>query len=393
MEMKEKEGMEKEKLKKIQNEIIPKEMDIFDHKETTEKEFHERKVENFLEESPRIQQVLRIQEQARKDREAEEFLLQKILTEQKMTEELNTSLEDNLQRTKEIRRYRDELEEGVRMRIYSMHGISEDKLEGIREYKNAYYKGCAFSLFLLSIVLTVLCGVLHTLQSDICIFMGFFTAIEGALLVSENKRGRLLGMICRCCYLLLFPAMMSLFVCYELHFPEYEKLLFLFMIAGMIILSIGVSSYFLYDPYLEDKRKIKKSKNRIREIQKEAQKEVKRTIKSRENQEKREQKAELLQEKKEQKTKIRQEKKEQKTVLKKEQKEARKNKRQGIWQHFKENKIWFWKRKRNSKMAEHSGSDGFEKEHSEIDGLQSKPTVLETETALTTETINGKETG
>lgn len=332
----------------------------------------ETKKDMLPEENPRVQRVLRLQEQAKRDREAEDILLEKMLAEQRMVDKLNISVEDNLQRTKEARKYQKELEESITSRIYCMHGISEDKLEGIREYKNAYDKGCTFSLFLLSIVLVILCGVLHTFQSDICIFMAFFTAIEGALLASENKRGKILAVVCKISYLLLFPAMMTIFVCYELHYPEYHILLPVFTIAGMVILVIGVSSYFIYDPYLEDKRKIRHAESRIREIEREAQKEVKKNQKVRANEEKKQLKVSLKQEKKQQKFTEKQKKREDTRRRRLEKKRQRKEKG-----------TWFWRKKGTEALK----TEALETEALETEALDTK--ALEKET-LRAEVVHGE---
>ncbi len=63
-----------------------------------------------------------------------------------------------------------------------MHGISERTSCRMTEYRNAWYQGTAFGMFFLSLVLIAICGILHGFGSEICIFMAFYTAIEGALL-------------------------------------------------------------------------------------------------------------------------------------------------------------------------------------------------------------------
>lgn len=79
---------------------------------------------------------------------------------------------------------------------------------------------------------------------------------------------------------------MSIFVCYELKFSEYEILLPILTIAGAVILLIGVASYFVYDPYREDRKKQKKAQRYLVEIEKIALKEVRTEEKAYEKQEK-----------------------------------------------------------------------------------------------------------
>lgn len=93
----------------------------------------------------------------------------------------------------EIRKYNQEFQEHVNMQIYKSHGITNDKMMGMREYKDALYRGGAAVIFLLSLILTVLiltvlCGALYGFQSDVCILQLF------------QKLFR-----CFCKYLILFP--------------------------------------------------------------------------------------------------------------------------------------------------------------------------------------------
>lgn len=247
-------------------------------------------------ENLRIQKTEWIYDQIQRQRAAEDALFEQMKQEQSVLDALNESIDNNVERTKEARKYNQEFRENMDAQVYAMYGITEDKLQGIREYKNAYYQGCAFSLFFLSMVLVALCGILHGFQSSICLFMIAFSGIEGALLTQEKKRGRVLDMCCKILYLLMFPLMMVIFVCYELEYPEYEILLPIFAIFGICVLIIGTTAYFFYDPYRQDKRKVGDAKGTIREIEKTARKEVRKNQKSREKSEKKQQK---LQEKEE----------------------------------------------------------------------------------------------
>ncbi len=154
-------------------------------------------------ENVRIQKAEWVYSQIQKQREAEDELFAQIRQEQDVLDKLCQSIENNMERTKEARRYNQEFQEHMDSQVYAMYGITEDKLQGIREYRNAYYQGCAFSLFLLSVVLVALCGVLHGFQSQICLFMIAFSGIEGALLTqgSNDFTDGVLG----CTHLLFLP--------------------------------------------------------------------------------------------------------------------------------------------------------------------------------------------
>ena len=114
-----------------------------------------------LKESLRIQKSQWIKEQIKRQREAEDAVLEQMIEEQRVIDGLNSDINENLDRTRESRKFNQEFQEKINTQIYEMNGITEDKLKGMREYKNAYYQGCAFSLFLLSVVMIGICGVLH----------------------------------------------------------------------------------------------------------------------------------------------------------------------------------------------------------------------------------------
>ena len=126
----------------------------------------------------------------------------------------------------------------------------------------------------LSLVLIAICGILHGFGSEICIFMAFYTAIEGTLLSNGRKQAAFFEVLIKVLYLLLYPVMLTVFVCYELKFKEYDMLVPIFVIAGVVVLMLGAISYFAYDPYRVDKRNRKKANSYIKEMEKAALKEV-----------------------------------------------------------------------------------------------------------------------
>lgn len=239
-----------------------------------------------LRESLRVQKTEFIKAQMQKQREAEDAILEQMLQEQKVIDRLNEDINANLDRTKESRKFNEELKEKINSQIYEMNGITEDKLTGIREYKNAYYQGCAFSLFLLSLVMVAICGVLHGFESQICLFMIACTGVEGALLAQDRWRNKLLRALCKLLYLLVFPMMMVIFVCFELKYPEYELFLPYFAIGAVVLLIIGTAAFFLYDPYRQDKKRVRNANDYIADVEKIAQKEVKKNQKQRAKEEK-----------------------------------------------------------------------------------------------------------
>lgn len=224
--------------------------------------------------NPRIGKVMRLEEEAKRQSEIEKLRAKRIRQEQEYIDQMSLSVENHLRATKEEQQYNEQFEERIRTEVYRMHGISEDKLQGMTEYRNAWYQGTAFAMFFLSLVLIAICGVLHGFGSEICIFMAFYTAIEGALLSNGRKQSLFFTVLTKGVYLLLFPVMLVTFTCYELGFEEYALLVPVFTVAGVVVLMIGALSYFLYDPYRVDRRNRKKANRYIVEIEKAALKEV-----------------------------------------------------------------------------------------------------------------------
>ena len=253
--------------------------------------------EELKKENLRVQKAAYIKQQMERQRAAEDAKLERLLREQEIIAGLRESIDDDMWQTKETGKYNREFQEQLNLQIYEAHGITEDKLTGMKEYRNALYRGAAAVLFLLSLSLTVLCGVLHGFDSNICLLMLAYTAVEGAL--AGKKQKALLDVVCRILYILVFPTMMVMFVCYELGYEEYGLFLPYAAILGGVVAIIGTISYFLYDPYRSEKRKLQDAKSQIRDIEKAAGKEIRRNQKIREKEEKRAQKR-LRQERREQ---------------------------------------------------------------------------------------------
>ena len=287
-----------------------------------------------LKESLRIQKSQWIKEQIKRQREAEDAVLEQMIEEQRVIDGLNSDINENLDRTRESRKFNQEFQEKINTQIYEMNGITEDKLKGMREYKNAYYQGCAFSLFLLSVVMIGICGVLHGFESQICLFMIACTGVEGALLAQDKWRNKLVNILCKLLYLMVFPVMMVIFVCYELKYPEYDLFLPYFAMGIVVVLIIGTAAFFFYDPYKQDKKRVKNAKDYISEVEKIAKKQVKKNQKILEKQDVKQQRLLKRQEKKNQKIQLRTlekeeaaREKEEKLQSKKAEKEARKQER------------------------------------------------------------------
>ena len=223
-----------------------------------ERENEKQPEDRMLRESVRVQKTLYLQEQLAKRHQEETRLLEQLLEEQRVIDGLQGSLEENMERTAETRHYNRELKESMERQVYALHGISEDLLKGMREYKNAYYRGCAAALFFLSAGLTLLCGRLHGFGEGITLLMLAGTALEGALLAQERKRVLFLDVLCRLLYLLLFPMMLVLFVFYELGYAQYGRFLPYVSMGALLLTVAGTFSYFAYNPYRKAGRRARR---------------------------------------------------------------------------------------------------------------------------------------
>ncbi len=274
--------------------------------------------------NPRIGKVMKLEEEAKRQSEIEKLRSRRIRQEQEYIDQMSLSVENHLRATKEEQQYNEQFEERIRTEVYRMHGISEDKLQGMTEYRNAWYQGTAFAMFFLSLVLIAICGVLHGFGSEICIFMAFYTAIEGALLSNGRKQSLFFAVLTKGVYLVLFPVMLVTFTCYELGFEEYALLVPVFTVAGVVVLMIGALSYFLYDPYRVDRRNRKKANRYIVEIEKAALKEVRLKEKAFAKQEKKQAKLTQKQEKRQEKLTQKEEERAKKAAARDERRRQRK---------------------------------------------------------------------
>ena len=255
------------------------------NEEEIRQEAERQREKDNLNESLRVQKAEWVKEQIRRQRETEDAVLEQMMQEQEVIDRLHADINENLDRTKESRKFNRDFQEKINAQIYEMNGVSEDTLKGMREYKNAWYQGCAFSLFFLSIVMIVICGVLHGIEAQICLFMIACTGVEGTLLAQGRQQKPLIRFFCKLLYLLIFPVMMVAFVCFELKYPEYDLFLPYFALGIVGILMIGAEAFFLFDPYKEDKKRVKNARDYITDVEKIARKEVRKNQKQREKEE------------------------------------------------------------------------------------------------------------
>lgn len=298
--------------------------------------------EQWMKESLQMQKASWIQDEITKRREREDELLQQIFMEQKMLQELDEDMDENMAHAREGRKYREDMKERVNDRVYEIHDLSADKREGMREYKYAYRRGYALAMFFFSLALCIFVGFLHGITSQICLMLMFFTGVQAAIFVHQKQCFFLWRLICDIFSAVVFPVMLVLFIGYELKYGFYDFLLPICLIIGLVLLALTTASYFLYDPYRSARRRVGDAKSMIRSIERSAKKQVKKSQKQqakdelRQNrlQQKEQDKAEKLRIKEEQ----RQEKELKKAAQREEQQKLRDAKKQEALENRKEKK-------------------------------------------------------
>ena len=243
-----------------------------------------------IKESPRIQKTEYIRQQMLKRRAMEDALMENLKQEQSVIDSFRDQINDGLIQTEELSRYNQEFSENMTEQIYLLHGISKDKLEGMQECKNAFRRGYSIILFLLSTALVILCGALYGFQSEICLLMLAVTGIEGAMLAQDRSLDHypILRLINRVLFPLLFPLMMTMFICFEMNFAPYGLLLPYIAMAGIVILFLSAVPYFIYDPYKGMGKQMRDAKAEIKVVEKVAKKEISKNQRIRIKEEKKE---------------------------------------------------------------------------------------------------------
>ena len=246
--------------------------------------------QEVINESLQLQKAVWVRDEIERRRKEEDALLDQIFAEQKALHELNENVDENMKHASEGRRYREEMKERLNRQVYAMHDLSEDKMEGMKEYSNAYHKGFALAMFLMSLVLCVFCGYLNGIASQITLAMLFFTALQGAVLIQETRCFLVWKWICRLAQMLTFPGMLVLFIGNELGYSYYERALKYSLSGAFVFLALTMAAYFLYDPYRTARGRIRDAKSTIRNVERIARKQVKKNQKTRIKEENRAQK-------------------------------------------------------------------------------------------------------
>lgn len=295
-------------------------------------------------ESLRVQESEWILAQARERHKLEEEAWEHIQEEQQLLNERYRSIEAELNKTKEISRYHENFRNDLEEQMLALHGLSQDKLQGMKEYKNARYQGMAVAIFICSIAIAVICGWQYGITSQLTLFMGICVATEGALLSQEGRRGRAIDWMCRVLYMLPLPAMAGMYTCSKLWPEHLELAMSAAAITAMVIVIIGTVSYFLRNPYRLERKRVREARSDLKELEQLAHKAVKKNIKSRKRQER-------LEEKQTRRAAAKQERKTRKEAAKVKRDESRQRRSTSRKQYVEEFKTKLAKRSEERKLA------------------------------------------
>lgn len=313
-----------------------------------------------INESERIQRAEWIHDQVKLQREREDETWEKIMEEQKLITERMRSIDDDISRNRELERYHEGCLEDITDQVYSLHGVTTDKLEGMTRYKNAKFQGEATVVFVMSIMIAAIAAYAYGVTSQVCMFMLLCIGAEGALLSGPHKKRNLLGGIYRTLFFAPVILMAAEVISFKYYENYYEYVTMIGEAAAILLVVIGTATYFLYNPYRKDKKYIKEAQADLKELHKAARKSVKKNQKLRMKNEAKDQKVQAKLAKKEAKNERRQQKHQLK-MEKREFKSEQKKKKMEMKTELKRSKLMAKAMKINKKagiMPDIQNNDG-----------------------------------
>lgn len=240
----------------------------------------------------------RMEEQrAIEDRQREE-----IFEKQRKLDEMRKEQTEFLAQSKQMKIYNQMHEEEQRDQIYAIHGVSVDKFQGMKEYKNALYQGAQIILLFIDIVLCAGAAFLYGYSSNVFALFAALFAARISLLPREHKgelKQSLYSFISKIFSFLPTPLMIAILVVKETSLFDLNLAILICTIAVIVLASFGALDYYCRNPYREDRKACKEAKLDIKNLEKDAKKAVKKNIKLRQKLE-----AKLLKQKEKQETAI-----------------------------------------------------------------------------------------
>lgn len=303
-----------------------------------------------INESERVQRAEWIHDQVKLQREREDETWEKIMEEQKLITERMRSIDDDISRNRELERYHEGCLEDITDQVYSLHGVTTDKLEGMTRYKNAKFQGEATVVFVMSIMIAAIAAYAYGVTSQVCMFMLLCIGAEGALLSGPHKKRNLLGGIFRTLFFVPVILMAAEVISFKYYEDYYEYVTMIGEAAAILLVVIGTATYFLYNPYRKDKKYVKEAQADLKELHKVARKSVKKNQKLRMKNEAKDQKVQAKLAKKEAKYERRQQKHQLK-MEKREFKSEQKKKKMEMKTELKRSKLMAKAMKINKKVG------------------------------------------
>ena len=313
-----------------------------------------------INESERIQRAEWIHDQVKLQREREDETWEKIMEEQKLITERMRSIDDDISRNRELERYHEGCLEDITDQVYSLHGVTTDKLEGMTRYKNAKFQGEATVVFVMSIMIAAIAAYAYGVTSQVCMFMLLCIGVEGALLSGPHKKRNLLGGIFRTLFFVPVILMAAEVISFKYYENYYEYVTMIGEAAAILLVVIGTATYFLYNPYRKDKKYVREAQADLKELHKAARKSVRKNQKLRMKNEAKDQKVQAKLAKKEAKYERRQQKHQLK-MEKREFKSEQKKKKMEMKTELKRSKLMAKAMKINKKagiMPDIQNNDG-----------------------------------
>lgn len=252
-------------------------------------------MEKLISEDVMIQEGNWLEEAANKQREAEDKYREELIEKQKILEEKRREQASTIYGNKQLAFYNEMHEREQTDLIYSLNGLSNDKIEGMKEYKNALYQGAQIILFLTGVALLVYEYVALGLYSEIFLMSLALFATQIALMPKGKSEG-VLDKVCKVLGILPVPAMGVLLASTSLAYIPQTMVMEIEAIAIVALSLVASLSLFIRNPYRSARGQMHKANAELKELKKSAVKAVKHNTKAR-------QKLEAKQRKEEEKAK------------------------------------------------------------------------------------------
>lgn len=222
----------------------------------------------------------RMEEQRREEAIIREELIEK----QKILEERRRERSESYSQNRQLQIYNQMHEEEQKEFVYSLHGISLDKEQGMREYKNALYQGAQIILFFADIIIGMIAVSLHGLTSPVCLACIALLAAQVTLLPREHKGklGRnIYSYISMVLSFLPTPGMALVLISDQLGLFDFELVLLVSTIGSLFLCAFGALDYFMRNPYRDSWLPARAARAEVKTLKRAASRNVKKNQKER----------------------------------------------------------------------------------------------------------------